>query len=60
MKNIYTSATKITFLMFATTICAGFFMDKIDVQSFMTIAMLPIAFYYGQKPQSPTTPQNLG
>jgi len=54
MKNIYTSATKIVFILMAFTICAGFFLGKIDSQSFLTVAMLPIAFYYGQKPRNDT------
>lgn len=49
MDKIYTSATKLVFLLTAVTVSAGFFMDKIPVEQFMPLAMVIFSFYYSKK-----------
>lgn len=49
MEKIYTSATKIVFLLTALTVCVGFFMNLVPVEQFMALATMVFAFYYANK-----------
>lgn len=49
MKNIYTSATKLVFLLTAITVCSGFFLGMISEQAFLQVATAVFSFYYGTK-----------
>ena len=49
MKQIFSSATKIVFLLTALTVCAGFFVGKISEQAFLQVATAVFSFYYGTK-----------
>lgn len=46
MSKLFWSATKIVFIMIATTVCAGFLMWQITGDQFLGIAALVFAFYY--------------
>lgn len=52
MSKIYTSASKIVFLMLTTTACAGFLLNKLPVDQFMLLATGASAFYFSHKGES--------
>lgn len=60
MKMIFTSATKIVFLLTAVTVCAGFFFNKISEQAFLQVATAVFSFYYGTKTVEKTKEEQLG
>lgn len=45
MKNLL-SATKIVFIITATTICVAFFMNKVSEQAFLSLATMVFSAYY--------------
>ena len=47
LTNIFTSASKLVFLMIAFTICMGFFMKLITQDNFMYIATSVFSYYFG-------------
>ena len=47
LNNLFTSASKLVFLMIAVTICIGFFTKIIDQDNFMYIAGQVFAYYFG-------------
>lgn len=49
MKQIFSSATKIVFLLTAITVCSAFFLGKISEQAFLQVATAVFSFYYGAK-----------
>jgi hypothetical protein len=49
MKQIFTSASKIVFLLLALTACVGFFIGKLEAQDFMLLAGMAFAFYFSNK-----------
>lgn len=53
MSNVLYSVRRITLLLFALTVCAGFFVGKISSDQFITLATIIIAFYFGQESQAP-------
>lgn len=53
MQKIYTSATKLVFILTALTVCAGFFLNKIPVEQFIPIVAMVFSFYYGAKREVP-------
>lgn len=55
MSSIYTSATKITLLMFAITVCAGFLLNKIGADIFIATATLVLGAYFGDKGRTDVT-----
>jgi len=57
MSKIYTSATKIVFMLTAVSVSVGFFMDKIPAEQFMALATMVFAFYYANKKPSSDTNQ---
>lgn len=52
MQNIYTSASKIVFILMAGATIAGMFLGKIDPKDFMTLASMAFAFYFANKGDS--------
>ena len=49
MKNIYSSASKLVFLMMTVAVIAGLFTGKIDPKDFMVLASMAFAFYFANK-----------
>ncbi len=49
MQNIYTSASKIVFILMAVATILGMFLGKIDPKDFMTLASMAFAFYFANK-----------
>lgn len=54
MSNILYSVRRITLLLFALAVCAGFFVGKLSSDQFMSLATVIIAFYFGQESKTPT------
>lgn len=46
MEKIYTSASRIVFILIAAAICAGLFTNKIDPKDFMILASMVFSFYF--------------
>lgn len=55
MKNIYSSASKIVFILMAAATIAGMFYGKIDAKDFMVLASMAFSFYFANKGE-PTEP----
>jgi len=49
MSNIYTSASKIVFIMLILTSCIGFLIGKLPVDQFMILAIAASSFYFSNK-----------
>lgn len=49
MKSIYSSASKIVFILMATATIAGLFYDKVDPKDFMILASMAFSFYFANK-----------
>jgi hypothetical protein len=49
MKNIYSSASKIVFILMALATIAGLFYGKVDPKDFMILASMAFAFYFANK-----------
>lgn len=49
MEKIYSSASKLVFLLLALTACAGFIIGKLPVDQFMVLAIAAFSFYFGKK-----------
>ena len=49
MNEILNSATKITLLLLIIAMTVGLFMGKIESNDFMTVVMVVVSFYFGQK-----------
>ncbi len=52
MSKIYTSASKMVFILMAVATIAGMFMGKIDPKDFLTLASMAFAFYFANKGDS--------
>lgn len=50
MQKIYTSASKIVFILLAITACGGFFFGKLEAKDFMVLAGMAFSFYFANKP----------
>lgn len=46
---IFTSASKIVFILMAVAVIAGLFLNKIDPKDFMVLASMAFAFYFANK-----------
>ncbi len=44
--KIFKSASKIVFMLLATTACVGFFLGKLEGQDFMLLAGMTFTYYY--------------
>lgn len=53
MDKIYTSATKLVFLLTAVTTCVGFSFGMISEQAFLSLVTLVFAFYYSKGKETP-------
>ncbi len=49
MKSIYSSASKIVFILMALATIAGLFYGKVDPKDFMILASMAFAFYFANK-----------
>lgn len=54
MKKIYGSASKIVFIMIATTVCAAFLLGILPVDQFIPLATGAFAFYFANKGEANT------
>ena len=49
MSKIYTSASKIVFILMACATIAGVFLNKVDPKDFITLTSMAFAFYFANK-----------
>lgn len=49
MKNIYSSASKIVFILMAVAVIVGMFYNKVDAKDFMILASMAFSFYFANK-----------
>ncbi len=49
MKSIYSSASKIVFILMAVATIIGMFYSKIDPKDFMILASMAFSFYFANK-----------
>jgi len=52
MNKIYTSASKIVFILMAVAVIAGMFYGKVDAKDFMILASMSFSFYFANKGDS--------
>ncbi len=49
MSKIYTSASKIVFILMAVAVVIGMFYGKVDAKDFMILASMAFSFYFANK-----------
>lgn len=49
MSKIYTSASKIVFILMAVAVIVGMFYNKVDAKDFMILASMAFSFYFANK-----------
>lgn len=49
MDKIYTSASRIAFLLIVITVCAGFLLGKLDPKEFVGLAGMAFVYYFTKK-----------
>lgn len=49
MEKIYSSASKLVFLILTITACVSFVIGKLPVDQFMYLTLSAFAFYFGKK-----------
>ncbi len=54
LANILQSASKIVFIMLATSACAALFTHVIESKDFMVLASMAFGFYFASKPADPS------
>ena len=52
MSKIYTSASKLVFLLMAVAMIVGMFYGKVDAKDFMILASMAFSFYFANKGES--------
>lgn len=52
MNKIYTSASKIVFILMAVAVIVGLFYGKVDAKDFMVLASMAFSFYFANKGES--------
>ncbi|MCE9628697.1 MAG: hypothetical protein K8Q91_01750 [Candidatus Vogelbacteria bacterium] len=52
MSKIYTSASKIVFILMAVAVIVGMFYGKVDAKDFMILASMAFSFYFANKGES--------
>ena len=52
MSKIYTSASKIVFILMAVAVIVGMFYGKGDAKDFMILASMAFSFYFANKGES--------
>lgn len=50
LSSIFSSASKIVFLLLALTACVAFMMGKLESKDFMVLASMAFGFYFAVKP----------
>jgi len=48
LTNIFTSASKLVFLMIAITVCVAFFSNHLTQENFMWVAQSVLSYYFGK------------
>lgn len=51
---IFTSASKIVFILLSVSACVGFFIGILESKDFMVLASMAFGFYFAAKPSDPT------
>ena len=54
MDKIYTSASKIVFILMALAVVAGLFIGKIEAKDFMVLAAMSFSFYFANTGETTT------
>ena len=49
MSKIYSSASKIVFILMAVAVVTGMFLEKVDPKDFMILASMAFSFYFANK-----------
>ena len=49
MKNIYSSASKIVFILMAVAVIVGMFYGRVEAKDFMILASMAFSFYFANK-----------
>lgn len=49
MSKIYTSASKIVFILMAVAVIVGMFYGRVDAKDFMILASMAFSFYFANK-----------
>lgn len=49
MTKIFSSASKIVFILLAITACTAFFIGKLESKDFMVLAGMAFTFYFSNK-----------
>jgi hypothetical protein len=52
MSKIYTSASKVVFILMAVAVIVGMFYGKVDAKDFMILASMAFSFYFANKGES--------
>lgn len=52
MSKIYTSASKLVFILMAVAVVIGMFYGKVDAKDFMILASMAFSFYFVNKGES--------
>lgn len=52
MSKIYTSASKLVFILMAIAVIVGMFYGKVDAKDFMILASMAFSFYFANKGES--------
>lgn len=60
MEKIYTSASKIVFILMAVAVTIGLFTGKIEAKDFMVLASMAFAFYFSNKGETNNNEPYLG
>ena len=55
---LFVSASKIVFLMIAVTVCAGFFVGKLDPKDFMVLAGMVFVYYFNKPAGTQPAPES--
>ena len=50
LTTIFSSASKIVFILLALTACVGFFMHLLESKDFMVLASMAFGYYFASKP----------
>lgn len=50
LTTIFSSASKIVFILLALTACIGFFIGILESKDFMVLASMAFGFYFAAKP----------
>lgn len=52
MKSIYSSASKIVFILMAVAVIVGMFYGRVEAKDFMILASMAFSFYFANKGDS--------